>query len=419
MSTPVKTDLQHTFFALALVLLAGWLVDLVLWPAQALPPVTAVEAGDYFTEQVIERADAFRGAQSWLSLASMLVWIGVPLLVALRWPKGLGAVWAEAGRVRRCAYAAAAAGAVILLARVIALPIEIVAFRRSRNAGLAVQSIQSWLTGWAMGTGLTVLAIAVLAVVAHLLIRRLRRAWWAAFWAVVVLLAAAFQLFSPVVIAPLFADFGELPPSVTRSDVEQLARATDVRAGEILVVDAAVRTTAANAYVGGLGATKRVVLYDTLLRGFDRRQQRQVIAHEFGHAHYNDLTRGLVWFGLVAVVVLPAVDLAARRIARRRVVDPASPVYVVMLTATAILAIAVTQPAANSYSRAVEARADVFAMRATGDPGGAISLTRRLALKNLSRPSPPRLLHVALGTHPTPVERIGLAETLARRKSGR
>ena len=86
----------------------------------------------------------------------------------------------------------------------------------------------------------------------------------------------------------------------TRADVEQLARRAGVDVGEVLVVDASRRTTAANAYVDGLGHTKRVVLYDTLLERFTPEQVRLVVAHELGHVKHRDLARGMLWVAIVA-----------------------------------------------------------------------------------------------------------------------
>ena len=79
---------------------------------------------------------------------------------------------------------------------------------------------------------------------------------------------------APVVLDPVFNRYEDLPPGRTRADVEELAQRAGVDVGDVLVVDASRRTTAANAYVDGLGHTKRVVLYDTLLERFDPAQVR-------------------------------------------------------------------------------------------------------------------------------------------------
>jgi STE24 endopeptidase len=85
--------------------------------------------------------------------------------------------------------------------------------------------------------------------------------------------------------------------------------------------------------------------------------------------------------------------------------------------AAAMLAIALSQPAANAWSRAVEARADAFALRVTQQPNAAISLERRLTKQNISRPEPPVVRQFLFGTHPTTMQRIGMAVTVKRELS--
>ena len=97
------------------------------------------------------------------------------------------------------------------------------------------------------------------------------------------------------VLAPIFNDFTPLPEGETRADVLALAAAAGVTVGEVYSVDASRRTTAANAYVTGLGPTKRVVLYDTLLDRYSRDEIRMVVAHELGHVRFRDVPRNVAF----------------------------------------------------------------------------------------------------------------------------
>jgi STE24 endopeptidase len=300
------------------------------------------------------------------------------------------------------------------LALLVALPFQFVGFLRARDYGLSVQGVPAWIGDWLLSALLTMLALAVLAVLAGFLIRKLARLWWLAFGVCLIVLAIIFQALAPVVIEPLFADFTKAPQGELRTDVEKLAKRSGVEAGEIYTVDAASRTTGANAYVTGLGSTKRVVIYDTLINDFTPSERRQVVAHEFGHAHHRDLVVGLMWFAFVSLISLFAIDLLARGLAERRGVDFASPAGLVTVLAAAMLAIALSQPAANAWSRAVEARADAFALRVTQQPDAAIALERRLTIKNISRPQPPAVRQFLFGTHPTTMDRIGMAVTVKR-----
>ena len=135
------------------------------------------------------------------------------------------------------------------------------------------------------------------------LIRRFPRTGGSPGSGVVVGFAVLSLYLSPIVIDPLFNRFEPLPKGELRSDVLRLADRAGVDVGEVYRVDASRRTTAINAYVGGLGHTKRVVLYDNLIEDFPADQVRSVVAHELGHVKGRDLGRGLLWI----------VDRGARR----------------------------------------------------------------------------------------------------------
>lgn len=415
--------LQNTAAALAVVVAAGLIADFVLWPRDQLPPVADVSQNAYFSQQFIDRASDFRSVQSVLGLLAAATLVVVPLLIALFWPRPRPtarlARWSD--RRNQVLFGrggaltnAVVGGGIALITLTAALPFMFAAFMRARDYGLSVQSIHGWLWSWVGSTALTVVAIMLLAILAGFLIRRLRRAWWVVFGVCLVALAIVFQALSPVLIEPLFADFTKVPAGQLRSEVDTIAKRSGVEAGEIYTVDAANRTTGANAYVAGLGSTRRVVIYDTLLQDFTPAERRQVIAHEFGHAKHRDLIAGLIWFAFVALVALFAVDLLAHALARRRDIEFASPAGLAMVLAASMLAIAVSQPAANAWSRAIEARADAFALRVTQQPNTAIALEQRLTIKNLSRPEPPAGLQFFFGTHPTTMQRIGMAVTVKR-----
>src|SRR5581483_5202188 len=100
------------------------------------------------------------------------------------------------------------------------------------------------------------------------------------------------------------------PEGVARSDVLELAQAAGIKVGEVLGVDASRRTSGANAYVNGLGPTKRVVLFDTLLDRYSRDEVRVVVAHELSHVRHRDIVRAIA----LAIIVAPASTLAIQRL---------------------------------------------------------------------------------------------------------
>jgi STE24 endopeptidase len=191
-----------------------------------------------------------------------------------------------------------------------------------------------------------------------------------------------------------------------------LANRAHVDVGQVYRVDASRRTTATNAYVWGLGNTKRVVIYDTLIRDFPDDQVRSVVAHELSHVVHKDVPRGLLWLAIVAPAGTLLVKELAERLNRGRLLG--APAALPALALSVGLVSMVLGSASNVLSRRVEARADTFALDLTQNPAAFIGLTRSLAVTNLADPSTPRILQLVLGTHPTTMQRIGAGLEWAR-----
>jgi Zn-dependent protease with chaperone function len=184
---------------------------------------------------------------------------------------------------------------------------------------------------------------------------------------------------------------------------------------KVLVADASRRTTTANAYVAGIGPTRRVVLYDTILNGrFSEGEILSVSAHELAHVGRRHLWKGLAWFALLAV---PGVFLVAWATERKGALT--EPRLVPLALAVAFAWFLVTQPFQNLVSRRYEAEADWLALTATGDPSSAVALDRRLVLTSLADPDPPPWVTYWLGTHPAPIDRIAMAQEFEARERPR
>jgi STE24 endopeptidase len=379
----------------------------LMWPRHGVLEPAPVRAASYFSEGQLDRARGFRRPQLLISLAAIGVELGLLVLLVRRPPRRLR------GPFRRPLLAAAVAGAGLsVLASAAPLPLNVAARERARQVGLVTQGWGGYafdvVRSWAIGA---VFAAAGSAVAVGL-IRRMPRTWWVPGSVAVVAFGAITTYAAPVVLDPIFNRFTPLPAGTTRSDVLELARRAGVDVREVYVMDASRRTTAANAYVNGLGHTKRVVLYDTLLRDFSREEVRLVVAHELGHVHYEDVPRGLAWLAIVTPFGL----FAASRITLRLAPDeerPGPAVLPALALSVSVVAFLLTC-VSNQLSRRIEARADTFALQATREPDAFISFQRRIAVQNVSDPDPWGPTSFLLGTHPTTVDRIGLGLAAAR-----
>ena len=183
------------------------------------------------------------------------------------------------------------------------------------------------------------------------------------------------------------------------------------------MADAGSRTTALNASVSGFGATRRLVVYDTLLEQATPAELEAVVAHELSHATRQDVLVGTMLGALAAAtgVVVLALALSWSPLLRRSGADGAGdPRVLGLVLAVAAVLLLASSPAQSLVSRAVERRADVHALELTRDPLTVALLHRRLAVANKSSLDPSWWRYVWFFTHPTPPERLALVRDWAQ-----
>ncbi len=394
--------------ALGLAVACGEAATAALRPRGGVWPASAVPVAAHFSDEEIGRARRYGRPQLVLSASTSLIEAGVLAALARR-PPGL-----PSRLERRPLAAAAVTGAGLALALTGAtLPVSALMRKRALDVGLATQSWRGWAVDLAKSTAIGGGLAASAGALALGLMRRDGDRWWLTGGVVAGAAAGAMTFAGPVLLDPVFNRFTPLADPGVRDDVLGLARAAGVRVENVYQVDASRRTSAANAYVNGLGATRRVVLFDTLLETFTRAETRLVVAHELAHVRHRDVPRSLAHLGLVAPVALRAADRLARRLDR---VEAATPARLPGLALGLGVAAAALMPPANRLSRAVERRADSFALELTGAPAAFMSFERRIVVANLADPDPPRWITALLASHPPAVERIGIAQAYAQRQ---
>jgi Zn-dependent protease with chaperone function len=376
----------------------------LLRPRSGLIEPAPVEAQQYFTAFQLDRAEDYRSVQRVLGLAGLGIGIGTLAVLAWRPPERL----LRRLEARPLLGGAAAGAGISLVLVATGLPVRAWMRERALDVGLATQSWPDWAVDVLKAAGIGAVTAAVGGLIAVALVRRFPRRWWAPGALLVIAYGVVTIWLYPILIDPIFNDFQPLPKGELRSDVLRLAERAGVDVGEVYRVDASRRTNAANAYVVGLGHSKRVVLYDNLIEDFPPAQVQTVVAHELGHQKHDDLLRGLAWLAIVAPAGTFLVQALAERFrAREPLGTPAALPAIALAIALVSLGLGW---ASNVLSRRVEARADSFALQLTRDAPDFIAFQRRLAIQNVSDPDPPELWHVLFGTHPTTLERIGAGE---------
>jgi len=390
---------------------AAWIVSGVLLWRTDVPHLQLADLDPraYFGAQELERIEDFRRLTRALLVASFA--LQAALLLVLVWKAGPitdALAGLAKGRVRTGLATAAVAVLAIWLAL---LPLAGISHWWRRRYGLSNQGYGGWLRDQGVSLGVQ-LALVLLAVAIFMALATwLGRSWWLAGGPALVLAAAVFILAQPLVIDPLFNRFESLSNRALAAKIEALGREEGVTVSSVEVADASRRTTAANAYVAGIGPTRRVVLFDTLLDGrFTEPEIVSVSAHELAHVGRRHLWKGLAWF---ALIVIPCVFLVAN--AAERHGGLAEPRAVPLALAVAFVLVLVTLPFVNAVSRRYEAEADWIALRSTDDPDAFISLEQKLVRFGLGDPDPPAWVSAWFGTHPTAMRRIAMAEAYESR----
>ena len=215
---------------------------------------------------------------------------------------------------------------------------------------------------------------------------------------------------------PVFNRFAPLEDSGLRDAVLRLADRSGVPVREVLVADASRRTTKLNAYVSGLGATRRVVLYDTLVEKASEPEVLTVVAHELGHRRFRHVAFGtaiamagaaayvvVLWALLSSQAVLDAIGASGPG-------DPTIAAFALLVGSLLGLAAAPFQAA---LSRRWEYACDRFALEQTGDLGAFELAFGQLSESNLPDSAPPHLAYLWLFSHPTIPERVAAARRVA------
>ncbi|WP_323102264.1 M48 family metallopeptidase [Intrasporangium sp. YIM S08009] len=362
---------------------------------------------------VVTRGRALHAALRPSSYGSLLAGLAASLLLGLT-PAGARIVaWAAQPFGGRWPAEAVVGGLVVLLL-LWSAPLPFAVWRHTvlRDHGLSTQSWRDWavdlLKSGALGVVIGAVVLAGFYTLTHL-----APDWWWAFGAaaaaaLVVLLSFVF----PVLVEPVFNRFTPMPAGPLRDELVSMAARDGMPVRDVLVADASRRTTALNAYVSGFGATRRIVVYDTLLREAPAGEVRGVVAHELGHATDRDPEVGTLLGAIGAAAAVVALSLLGHwdALLHRAGVDSiGSPRAIGLVLAVGAVAGLATGPLEGLVSRRVEARADQHALRLTGDPADFAAMQLRLATVNRADVHPPRIEYVLFATHPDTVERLAAA----------
>lgn len=394
-------------------LVVAWLLGAGLAP----DPPPSVPASDVLPADLLAEVREFRGslrsigllaqAATILTLAALALFRGIP----------------TEGQLSRLSTHPVAGGAalgvsVAVVIFLVRIPFEFAVWRIGTDYGLLTLGPGTWILDGLKGLAISLLVSGLGGGAATWAWARFGRRFWLVASAGLGVFAIVWVWLWPVVVTPIFNRVEPLPRGPARESLERIASEAGIEVEGVFTEDASRRTRALNAYVNGLGPSRRVVIQDTTLERLGPGETEVLVAHELAHVEYRDPERGLLFALLVIPPAALAVQLLASLLLRRRGRDDSGPLVVVPLAlGVAIASLLISIPGAW-LSRQVEARADQRALELTLEPRAATSLHRLIARTNLQDPSPPSAWTFLFGTHPPAVQRVGIAREFAERRGG-
>lgn len=382
------------------------------------------EIAAHFTPDEVARGHAYMVGRYWLFAGGTTLRLAVlALLAATPASAALRNFAVRLSPARPALAVAVYIALLVLLFELLTLPLGYYGgFAREHAFGLSTQTRAAWFLDRAKGALLTLALAVPLGSLLALLWRRYPGRWVLPAWGLAGIAMILLVALAPIAIDPLFNVIRPLRDPVLAQRVIALAAKAGIRVDQVYEMDASRRTRKENAYFTGLGRTKRIVLYDTLVKGHSPDEVELVVAHEIGHwkgAHiWKGIGLSLIGTGIALWCGARVLTWAARRGAFH-LAGPADAAGIPLFLLVIFLLSLASLPIQNAISRTFERQADRTALELTGNPGAFIRSEVRLARSNLADLTPSPLIVWLLYTHPPVAERIRVAEAFeARGRAG-
>ena len=285
-----------------------------------------------------------------------------------------------------------------------------------KKFGFSNMTWKLWITDQLKNILVSAILLSLLTFISAVLFVKFQTSWWFILAAVMIAFTFIMQVVYPKFIAPLFNKFTPLEDGEAKDKIMAILDKVGFKNGGLFVMDASKRSGHSNAYFSGFGKTKRIVLYDTLMKSLTPDELAAVLGHELGHFKLHHITKRLfilipmefiVTFLLYKMAHLTGLynafgftNITAQNIANVQFIG-------IFLASTLWSSISeIVTPLSNVFSRKQEYQADAFGAKVCGNPEPLITGLIKLNSENLSELLPQKLYVFWNYSHPTLVERV-------------
>ncbi|PSM51737.1 peptidase, M48 family [Campylobacter blaseri] len=294
----------------------------------------------------------------------------------------------------------------IVISSILGLPFEIYSkFIKDKKFGFSTIDKKTFILDFIKAFSLTIIFGSLFVYLILLCIEFLGASWW--IWAAVLsfVIILIINFIYPTIIAPMFNKMKPLENKDLQDGIESLMQKCGFKSSGIFTIDASKRDNRLNAYFGGLGASKRVVLFDTLIQKLSINEILAVLGHELGHFKNKDIIRNLV-FASVGIFIMFLIfgNLPFSVFESAGIAKSGGSIIIMLMVLSPILSFFIT-PIQSSISRKCEFKADEFGAEIQ-DKDDMISALKKLGSENKAFPKSHKIYSNFYHSHPTLYERI-------------
>jgi STE24 endopeptidase len=305
----------------------------------------------------------------------------------------------------------------LVISKALSIGLEYYGFRLERRFKLSNQRLRSWLWDEVKGFLVGLVIATIVVELLYFTIRQWPQHWWLLAWGIFMVLFVVLAQLAPVILFPIFYKFEPLENEDLRRRLVVLSEHAGTRVRGIYRWRLSEKSKKANAALTGLGATRRIILADTLLDNYAPEEIEAVLAHELGHHVHRHILKSIFVQAAITLLGFWAANWTLHYAVDQRMFEQLAdfanlPLLVLVSTVLSLL----LMPALNAYSRFNERQADRYAFESIASVEPFISSMNKLAEQNLAERTPSKWVELLFHSHPAISRRVAAAEAWGRRQ---
>jgi STE24 endopeptidase len=304
----------------------------------------------------------------------------------------------------------------LLISKALGIGFDIYGFRLERRFKLSTQRFRSWAWDEVKGFLVGLVMGAVVVEVLYFTLRQWPQHWWLLAWALFMGMFVLLAQLAPVVLFPIFYKFEPLDDEDLRRRLVILSERAGTRVRGVYRWKLSEKSKKANAALTGLGATRRIILADTLLDNYSPEEIEAVLAHELGHHVHRHILKSIFVQAAITFFGFWAANWTLHYAVDQHMFEELSDfANLPLLALVSVVLSLLLMPALNAFSRFNERQADRYAFESIASVEPFISSMNKLAEQNLAERTPSKWVEWFFHSHPAISRRLAAAEAWAKR----